>query len=129
GPLPALGPRPLRHRPGPRCRWRHNPPRPRAFQLRSIPMARVPYLTKDDLPEEHKALLARDIALNRALAHTPNGMRAFGTLGGFIRNTSTLDPRLREMAILQVGYLTRSRYEYSHHIKIGRDFGVSDDDI
>jgi alkylhydroperoxidase family enzyme len=33
------------------------------------------------------------------------------------------------MAILQVGYLLRSPYEYSHHVKIGRDFGVSDDDI
>jgi alkylhydroperoxidase family enzyme len=33
------------------------------------------------------------------------------------------------MAILQVGYLARSPYEYSHHVKIGRDFGVSDDDI
>lgn len=33
------------------------------------------------------------------------------------------------MAILQVGYLTRANYEYSHHIKIGREFGVSDDDI
>jgi alkylhydroperoxidase family enzyme len=92
-------------------------------------MARIPYLTKDDLAEEQKNLLARDIALNRALAHSPNGMRAFGTLGGFIRKSSKLDPRLREMAILQVGYFTRSRYEYSHHIKIGRDFGVSDDDI
>jgi alkylhydroperoxidase family enzyme len=37
--------------------------------------------------------------------------------------------RLREMAILQVGYSTRSSYEYSHHIKIARDFGVTDDDI
>ena len=92
-------------------------------------MARIPYLTKDDLPPGHQALLTRDIALNRALAHSPNGLRAFGALGGFIRNTSKLDPRLREMAILQVGYLTRSRYEYSHHIKIGRDFGVSDEDV
>lgn len=33
------------------------------------------------------------------------------------------------MATLQVGYLTRLAYEYSHHIKIGRNFGVSDDDI
>jgi alkylhydroperoxidase family enzyme len=32
-------------------------------------------------------------------------------------------------SILQVGYLLRSPYEYSHHVKIGRDFGVSDDDI
>src|SRR5262249_50839774 len=40
-----------------------------------------------------------------------------------------LDPRLRELAILQVGYLTASAYEWSHHIKIGHDFGVSDEDI
>lgn len=92
-------------------------------------MARVPYLSKVDLKPEDQELLARDINLQRALVHSPNAARAFGRLGGFIRNQSRLDPRLREMAILQVGYLARSKYEYSHHIKIGRDFGVSDDDI
>ena len=92
-------------------------------------MARVPYLSKSDLRPEDQELLARDINLQRALVHSPNAARAFGRLGGFIRNQSRLDPRLREMAILQVGYLARSKYEYSHHIKIGHDFGVSDDDI
>lgn len=92
-------------------------------------MARVPYLDKPDLAPEHQDLLAREINLFRAMAHTPNGLRAFAALGEFIRFQSRLDPRLREMAILQVGYLTRSVYEYTHHIKIGRDFGVSDDDI
>ena len=92
-------------------------------------MARVPYLAKSDLKPEDQDLLAREINLNRALVNSPNGARAFARLGGFIRSKSTLDARLREMAILQVGYLTRSRYEYSHHIKIGREFGVSDDDI
>ena len=28
-----------------------------------------------------------------------------------------------------MGYLTRTEYEYCHHIKIGRELGVSDDDI
>jgi alkylhydroperoxidase family enzyme len=92
-------------------------------------MARVPYLDRDDLAPEHRDLLARSINLNRALVHSPNGARSFGALGRFIRFESRLDPRLREMAILQVGYLARSPYEYSHHVKIGRDFGVSDDDI
>lgn len=92
-------------------------------------MARVPYLQKSDLPAEHQDLLARDINLSRVLAYSPNGARAFGSLGRFIRHESRLDPRLREMAILQVGYSTKAPYEYSHHIKIGRDFGVSDDDI
>src|SRR5205085_8261618 len=92
-------------------------------------MARVPYLDKSDLAPEDQRLLERNITLHRALANSPNGMRAFGALGQFIRHKSRLDPRLRELAILQVGYLARSPYEYSHHIKIGRDFGVSDDDI
>ena len=92
-------------------------------------MARLPYLEKSDLPEVDQDVLNRDINLYKILAHSPNAARAFQGLGRFIRYESKLDPRLREMAILMVGYLARSPYEYSHHIKIGRDFGVSDDDV
>jgi alkylhydroperoxidase family enzyme len=92
-------------------------------------MARFNYLTKSDLAPENQDLLARDIALYRILAHSPGGARAFHGLGRYIRFGSKLDPRLRELAILQVGYLARSPYEYSHHIKIGYEFGVSEDDI
>jgi alkylhydroperoxidase family enzyme len=92
-------------------------------------MARLPYLTRADLPPEHQDLLARDIALFRLMTHSPGGARAFAGLGGYIRNKSTLDARLRELAILQVGWLARAPYEWSHHVKIGHDFGVSDEDI
>jgi len=92
-------------------------------------MARVPYLDKSDLAPEDQKLLERNITLHRALANSPNGLRAFGALGQFIRHKSRLDPRLRELAILQVGYLARAPYEWSHHVKIGRDFGVTDEDI
>jgi alkylhydroperoxidase family enzyme len=92
-------------------------------------MARVPYLDKSDLPPEHHDILARPIALNRAMANSPNAARAMNGLAMYIRNQSKLDPRLRELAILQVGYLAKSPYEYSHHVKIGREAGVTDDDI
>jgi alkylhydroperoxidase family enzyme len=92
-------------------------------------MARVKYLDQSDLAPEDQELLARPANLFRAFVHSPEAYRRFGQLGGWIRNGTKLDPRLREMAILQVGYLTRCEYEYSHHIKIGRDFGVSDDDL
>ena len=92
-------------------------------------MARVPYLDKSDLAPENQDLLARNITLHRALVNSPNAARAFGGLGQFIRHKSRLDPRLRELAILQVGYLARAPYEWSHHLRIGRDFGVKDDDI
>ena len=92
-------------------------------------MARLPYLDEDDLADEDKDIVKRPINLNRALAHSPGAARKFGGVGNYIRFGSSLDPRLREMAILQVGYLTKSPYEYSHHLKIGRDFGVAETDV
>jgi alkylhydroperoxidase family enzyme len=92
-------------------------------------MARLPYLNASDLAPEHQHLLKRNINLLRLMSHSPKGATAFHTMGQYIRFDSPLNPRLREMAILQIGYVTRSVYEYTHHIKISRDFGVSDDDI
>ncbi len=92
-------------------------------------MARLPYLNPADLAPENQDLLKRPINLFRAMVHSPNGARAFHGLGEYIRWDSKLDARLREMAIIQIGYMSRSVYEYTHHIKIGRDFGVSDADL
>ena len=92
-------------------------------------MARVPYLDQQDLAAEHRDLLKRSVNIVRALANSPEGLREFNALSNFIRFKSRLDARLRELAILMVGYLTRSPYEWSHHVEIGRRFGVSDADI
>ena len=92
-------------------------------------MARVPYLQQADLPPEYRELLARPIALNRAMANNAEESKAMSVLAMYIRHKSKLDPRLRELAILQVGYLSKQPYEWSHHVKLGREFGVSDDDI
>jgi alkylhydroperoxidase family enzyme len=92
-------------------------------------MARVPYLDKSDLKPDDQDLLKRPIALFRALVNSPGGARAFSGLGHYIRFDSKLDPRLRELAILQVGYVARAPYEWSHHVKIGYGFGVTDADI
>jgi alkylhydroperoxidase family enzyme len=98
-------------------------------QLGATAMARLSYLDKFDLLPEHQDLLARNINLYRLLAHSPRAARSLNTMARYIRDGSRLDPRLRELAILQVGYATRSAYEFSHHIRISRDFDVSDDDI
>jgi len=92
-------------------------------------MARLPYLDQADLAPEHKDLLNRVINLTRQLVHNPDAARAFHGVGNYIRFKSKLNPRLRELAILQVGWLARSPYEWSHHVKIGYDFGVQDADI
>ena len=63
---------------------------------------------------------------NKLLVNSPGMARVFNGIGGYIRFESKLDPRLRELAILQVGRPERSEYEFIHHVKIGREFGVSD---
>ena len=91
--------------------------------------ARVPYLNPEDLSEENKDLLKRPIWLTRALVNSPDTARAFHVLGNHIRCGMKLDMRLRELAILQVGWLARSPFEWSHHVKLGMDFGVTKEDI
>ena len=92
-------------------------------------MARLPYLDRSDLLPEHQDLLARNLNLYRVLAHSPRAARSLNTLARYIRDGSRLDPRLRELAILQVGYMTRSAWEFSHHVRIAREVGVGDDEI
>ena len=92
-------------------------------------MARLPYLQPADLKPEDRDLLVRPVHLYRAMANAPGITRAFLGLANQIRHDSRLDARLREIAILQVAWTTRSAYEWSHHVKIGRNFGVTDSDI
>jgi alkylhydroperoxidase family enzyme len=92
-------------------------------------MARLPYLDKTDLLPEHQDLLDQPINLNRVLVHSPNGRRASLALANYFRSGSRVEPRLRELAIMVVGYITRSPYEWCHHIRMGRAAGVTDSDI
>jgi len=92
-------------------------------------MARLPYLDRSDLLPEHQDLLARNLNLYRVLAHSPRAARALNTLARYIRDGSRLDPRLRELAILQVSYLARSAWGFSHHVRIGREVHLSDHEI
>jgi alkylhydroperoxidase family enzyme len=89
-------------------------------------MARVPYL--DISPPEGDP--RRHVTnVGRALANSPGASKHSNAMAMYIRHHSKLDPRLREMAIIQVGYLANSPYEYSHHCEIGLNAGVSEADI
>ena len=92
-------------------------------------MARLPYLEADQVAPEYRDMLKRNTNLHKLLVNSPDMARAFNGVGNFIRHKSKLNPRLRELAILQVGWLEQSEYEFTHHVKIGREFGVTDEDI
>ncbi len=93
-------------------------------------MSRLSYIDTEELDEEDRDLLKIPLNLYRKLVNSPKAARAFRGLGYHIRYTSTLNPRLREMAIIQIGYLARSDYEYAHHVSMGMEqFGLSKEDI
>lgn len=92
-------------------------------------MAILPYLNASDVPEEYRNLLASGNSMQRIVMHSLEGGKTFLGFGDWIRFKSRFDPRLRQMVILQVGYLLRNEYEVSHHVKISRDFGVTDADL
>ena len=92
-------------------------------------MARLPYLEADQVAPDYRDMLKRNTNLHKLLVNSPDMARAFNGVGSYIRFKSKLNPRLRELAILQVGWLEKSEYEFTHHVKIGKEFGVTDDDI
>jgi uncharacterized peroxidase-related enzyme len=95
-------------------------------------MPRVPYLNREDLPEKGREIfdqLAEERGqpvgnIFRTLAHTPNLLKRFVSLGGHLRNRTALDPKLRELAILTVGRLANAEYEFVHHWNIALRVGV-----
>jgi alkylhydroperoxidase family enzyme len=102
---------------------------PRPTKQEGTNMARLPYLEAEQVAPEYRDMLKRNTNLHKLLVNSPDMARAFSGIGGYIRFNSKLDPRLRELAILQVGWLEKSEYEFTHHVKIGKEFGVTDDDI
>jgi alkylhydroperoxidase family enzyme len=71
----------------------------------------------------------RTLNIFRTLAHHPELMRRWLVFGNHVLGKSTLPVRERELAILRVGYLCKSEYEWGQHVLIARRSGISEDEI
>ncbi len=87
-------------------------------------MARIPYAQPKNRDQRSTAS-----NIGRALANAPELAPFFGKLVMHLRHDTKIDPRLRELAILQVGYVTKTEYEWVHHVEEARKVGVSDAEI
>ena len=65
----------------------------------------------------------------KIMAHTPELMQSWWQMMVVALTRLKLDPRLRELAILRLFQLTRSPYGFAHHVRIGKDVGLIDEDI
>ena len=91
-------------------------------------MARVPYFDMSKAPPEYVALLAarRPLNLYRMLPHAGPAGQGFLKLGGALLRDNALDSKLREIAILRVGILSRAGYEVHQHKRLARKVGLSE---
>ena len=94
-------------------------------------MARVPFVEKDQadprVAEVYRKLEAgghQMLNLYKAVANAPALFTDFFRLANRILFQTGLPPRLRELAILRVGDLARTPYEYTKHVQIGLKAGV-----
>ncbi len=86
-------------------------------------MARLPLLDRDDLPEADRAVYDRLQASRgtptgniwRALANAPNLLDRILSLADELRHGVEIDKPYRELAVLMVGLVSGSQYEFDHH--------------
>jgi alkylhydroperoxidase family enzyme len=95
-------------------------------------MARVPYLQRDELPEGFRGIFDNLLEergyvpnLYRTLAHSPALLRAFIDMTADIRTRTSLQPKLRELAILTVARLTGATIQWLSHIPLALAAGLS----
>lgn len=69
------------------------------------------------------------INLFATLVRFPALYRARGAQSAYIRTRSTLSGRVREMLILRIGWLCGAEYEWAQHAPIGRQEGLTDDEV
>jgi alkylhydroperoxidase family enzyme len=72
---------------------------------------------------------ANAVNVAATLAYNPVASRAVGNCAGAILTEGTVAPRLRELAILRMGWNCQAVYEFGQHTLFGRSVGLRDDEI
>jgi alkylhydroperoxidase family enzyme len=70
-----------------------------------------------------------ELAIFQMLLNHPGLARALNDLLATMLWHGTLDSRLRELAIMRIGWLTASDYEWTQHWRVAQGLGVSAEDL
>jgi alkylhydroperoxidase family enzyme len=92
-------------------------------------LARIPYFDPAQATGRAANAYASLPNLNifRMLGHSGDLLEGFSRFGGLLLNKTSLDPVLREIAIVRVGVLSKASYEVHQHEAISRRIGMSDE--
>ncbi|MFZ0904736.1 MAG: carboxymuconolactone decarboxylase family protein [Mycobacterium sp.] len=70
-----------------------------------------------------------ELAIFQVLLNHPELACALNDLLAIMLWHGKLDPRLRELVIMRIGWLTASDYEWTQHWRVAQSLGVSADDL
>jgi alkylhydroperoxidase family enzyme len=92
---------------------------------------RVPPLSDGEIPGDLRERFGDGPLLNifRTLAHHPDLFERWMVFSNHVLGKSTLPAREREIAILRVGHLRNSGYEWTQHVRIALGCGLSEEEI
>ena len=96
---------------------------------------RILPVTEADWTDDSRPVLAANSARGPVLnvfgtiARHPKLLKRWVVFANHVLNGSTLPARERELIILRTGYLCRSGYEWAQHAAIGRQTGLTDDEM
>ncbi|MFN7930668.1 MAG: carboxymuconolactone decarboxylase family protein [Blastocatellia bacterium] len=96
---------------------------------------RIEPLPEDEWSAEALELLpkaqmhGRTLNIFKTLAHHPRLLKRWMVFGNHVLFRSTLPPRDRELVILRIGWLCQAEYEWGQHVLIGKQAGLTDDEI
>jgi alkylhydroperoxidase family enzyme len=95
--------------------------------------ARIPLLPVDEAKaaadEAGVPGYMAELAIFQVLLNHPKLACALNDLLATMLWRGTLDARLRELAIMRIGWLTSSDYEWTQHWRVAQGLGVSADDL
>lgn len=81
------------------------------------------------LPKASGVSGGKPLNIFTTLVRHPGLYKRWSVFGTHVLFKSTLPPRERELVILRTGWLCKSEYEFGQHSRIGRQCGLTDDEI
>ena len=96
-------------------------------------MAHVPYVEKEDLPEEYRYLFeeneAGELNVFKAVGNNPPVLQSYMRWGTVLWEESGLSRQEVEVVILAAARAIDARYEWHQHVPLARAVGVDDGTI
>ena len=91
---------------------------------------KIPLPDEADLPADIREIVsASPVNVTKMMANAPASFLGFQEFAGGILFRSEFDPRKREIAVCRIGHVTKANYEWTHHVRVAKRLGVTDEEI